>query len=198
LFEQKRQAVLSTAAELIRRRGYDRLSLTDVADQLHISSATVYYYFRNKADIFREILDLGISAFLSPDENPEDYPIAPSLTGAQCLERFLRRCARSICTEYGSCLLTMQRDLLDPDILADFTTRSRQADDLGRSILRMGIEDGTLAPCEVQPTYMMIIGALRFIGPMYFDQGVPMQTISDALVNLVMRGMTARPAPDAA
>jgi AcrR family transcriptional regulator len=197
LFEQKRQAVLHTAARLFRRHGYERMSLTDVAEVLHISSATVYYYFSNKNEIFREILEAGVGAFLNPGEHPEDYPAADiGLSGAERLERFLRRCARTICTDFGSCLLTTLREALDPDIQSDFHAKSREADDLGREILRQGIEDGTLVACEVHPTYLMIIGALRFISALHFDQGVTVQTISDSLVNMTMRGLvTSKPAP---
>src|ERR1700761_3069940 len=88
-FELKRAAVLRTAARLIRRRGYENVSLGDIADELHIAKPTVYYYFKNKDEVVRALLALALAAFFDQTEHPEDDPRAPGLTGAPQLERLV-------------------------------------------------------------------------------------------------------------
>ena len=46
-FQLKRQIILRTAAHLIRLRGYEQTSLSDIADELNIAKPTVYHYFKS-------------------------------------------------------------------------------------------------------------------------------------------------------
>jgi AcrR family transcriptional regulator len=47
-----RQRILDVALDLFTEHGYDGTSLREIADQLGISKAALYYYFQSKEDIF--------------------------------------------------------------------------------------------------------------------------------------------------
>jgi AcrR family transcriptional regulator len=51
-----RQAVLDTARRLFFTRGYAETSLQDIADELGVVKANVYYYFRTKDSLIAELL----------------------------------------------------------------------------------------------------------------------------------------------
>jgi len=188
-FELKRQAVLRTAAVMIRKRGFERLSLGDIADELQVSKPTVYYYFRNKEEILREILQLAVDQFLDATDHPEDFPDLPQLSGAARLERFLRRCVRILGEEIGSCLLSTPREVLDEDTRRQFEEKGHPIDELVEGIIRDGARDGSLKPCDVPATYLMIVGSLRFIPTLHFDQQYSTALLADSLVNLLMIGL---------
>jgi AcrR family transcriptional regulator len=48
----KRQAILNAASEVFRTRGFAGGTMTDVAEHLGASKATLYRYFRTKDDLF--------------------------------------------------------------------------------------------------------------------------------------------------
>jgi AcrR family transcriptional regulator len=54
--ERTRQQILQTARRLFNSRGYDATSLQMIADELGLTKAAVYYYFRAKADIRHELV----------------------------------------------------------------------------------------------------------------------------------------------
>ncbi|HEY0934924.1 MAG TPA: TetR family transcriptional regulator [Trebonia sp.] len=54
--ERTRQQILQTARRLFSEYGYDAASLQMIADELGLTKAAVYYYFRAKADIRHEIV----------------------------------------------------------------------------------------------------------------------------------------------
>ncbi|WP_208008526.1 TetR/AcrR family transcriptional regulator [Agromyces protaetiae] len=54
--EQTRATVLSTARRLFAERGYDATSLQEIADAMGVRKANVYYYFKTKGAILRELL----------------------------------------------------------------------------------------------------------------------------------------------
>ena len=84
-FEIKRQAVLRAAASLFRDKGTERTTLSDIADVLHVSKPTVYYYFRNKEEVLLALIEAAVSEFTDPALHPEDYPLAPNTSGADRL-----------------------------------------------------------------------------------------------------------------
>lgn len=45
------EKILTTAAELFGERGYDAVSLEDVADRLDVTKGSLYYYFRGKDEL---------------------------------------------------------------------------------------------------------------------------------------------------
>ena len=60
--EQTRQLVLDTAQRLFTQYGYDATSLQMIADDMGVTKAAVYYYFRTKADILHAIAAVTFAA----------------------------------------------------------------------------------------------------------------------------------------
>ncbi len=58
--ERTRQQILETAQRLFTEHGYDATSLQMIADEMGLTKAAVYYYFRAKVDIRHEIMQPGI------------------------------------------------------------------------------------------------------------------------------------------
>lgn len=60
-----RQGIVETARRLFAERGYEGASLQDIADEMGLTKAAVYYHFRSKADILRAIV---VPAFHAIDD----------------------------------------------------------------------------------------------------------------------------------
>jgi AcrR family transcriptional regulator len=52
---QTRERILEVALQLFTGQGYDKTSLRDIAEQLGITKAALYYYFARKEDILIEL-----------------------------------------------------------------------------------------------------------------------------------------------
>ncbi len=50
-----RQKILSTAAQIIAKEGYQNLSMRKLADIIEYSPTTIYHYFKDKADLLLNI-----------------------------------------------------------------------------------------------------------------------------------------------
>jgi AcrR family transcriptional regulator len=53
---QTRQRILDTAGRLFSEHGYEGATLQQIADEMGVTKAAVYYYFRTKAEIFNAIV----------------------------------------------------------------------------------------------------------------------------------------------
>jgi len=50
--EEMRRNILAAALKLFREKGYDAVSIRNIADAIEYSPATIYLYFRDKSEIF--------------------------------------------------------------------------------------------------------------------------------------------------
>ncbi|MFF3560978.1 TetR/AcrR family transcriptional regulator [Streptomyces sp. NPDC002574] len=57
-----RERIEQTALELFSARGYDRTSLREIAEQLGVTKAAVYYHFRSKEDIVAALFEERLRA----------------------------------------------------------------------------------------------------------------------------------------
>jgi len=54
--DKRQQQILDAAAAVIIRQGYDRTTMSDIAEEAGASRRTVYLYFKGKEELFEELL----------------------------------------------------------------------------------------------------------------------------------------------
>jgi AcrR family transcriptional regulator len=54
--EQKRQGILDAATATFARFGYDKTTLDDIGGAVKLNKASLYYYFKNKEEIFTAVI----------------------------------------------------------------------------------------------------------------------------------------------
>ena len=55
--KRKREEIIKKGIEVFSRKGYHRTKISDITDSLHISTGTFYIYFKNKRDLFIEVIE---------------------------------------------------------------------------------------------------------------------------------------------
>lgn len=60
-YENREHQILSVARDLFSLKGYDGTSIRDIADAISIKTASIYYYFPSKEDLFVEVMRRGIT-----------------------------------------------------------------------------------------------------------------------------------------
>ncbi len=54
--DERQEQILGAAATVIARLGYDKTSMSDIADEAGVSRGTVYLYFKGKEDLFEALV----------------------------------------------------------------------------------------------------------------------------------------------
>ncbi len=54
--DEKKQHIMTAAADVFSRYGFKKTSMQDIADAAVMSRAALYLYFRNKDDLFRSLM----------------------------------------------------------------------------------------------------------------------------------------------
>jgi AcrR family transcriptional regulator len=63
--EERRQAILDTAWQLLQSKGYEALTMADVANTLGLAKGTVYLYFQTKEALFLALVEQQLTDLFS-------------------------------------------------------------------------------------------------------------------------------------
>jgi AcrR family transcriptional regulator len=103
-----RARILQTALDLFNERGTAAVSTNHIADALGISPGNLYYHFRNKEEIIREIFELQFAAWNHLYDFPDDRP--PTLDDLIGVGRATFRVSWSYRFIYRELIALLRRD----------------------------------------------------------------------------------------
>jgi AcrR family transcriptional regulator len=159
----KREAVIRAAARAFREHGYHNTSLEDVATALNVTKPTIYYYVANKEEILFECFRTGLDQIKS---------VFGELTASQASARdrlliLIRHYGSAIAGEFGWCMVRAEDQDLSPAMSGRIKALKSEIDQRIRSLIKEGIKDGSVQPCDPKMTAFAIAGALNWISHWY-------------------------------
>ncbi|MGE8319624.1 MAG: TetR/AcrR family transcriptional regulator [Comamonas sp.] len=190
--EAKRNAVLTTAAQMFNERGFQATSLDDIAARLNVTKPTLYYYVKNKDEILLECVRKGLRMTLDGIE-------ASRQAGGNALDQ-LRACMRVyagiVVQPFGTCLIRVGDEQVPADSRKELRRMKSAIDQEFRKLVALGIEQELLRPCDPKMAAFVIAGALSWIGRWYQEEGeyTPEQ-IADQCIEQLLSGVLLATAP---
>ena len=137
---QKRDAILRTAARLFRDRGYEQTWLNDIADALHVTKPTLYYYVKNKEDILVQIQQAALDQILGY----LNELILTDEPGIGILRRVMIRYGEWVTSEFGVCVVRLMTQEMSPKSRARLRKSLRLTERTVRSVIERGMKDGSI------------------------------------------------------
>ncbi len=77
--EQRREELLTAAAQLFVQDGYDAASMSRIAKQAGVTANTLYWYFEDKDQLLVAVADAYLQALLAEHEAAGDQPLSEQL-----------------------------------------------------------------------------------------------------------------------
>ena len=162
-FQLQRDRMLRAAACCFNQKGYSGTSLKNVADILGLTDAALYYYVRNKEELvfqcYVRAADIGCEAM--------DRAIEEGITGFNQVQLYIRFHIEYMLGERGPLAIMSEIPSLKPDHRDAVLEFSRAHSSRFEALLKTGIEDGSIAPCDVRMTGNSIMGSINWI-PKWF------------------------------
>ena len=191
LHEAKRRALLREAASAFTRKGFHAASLDDIAQKLGVTKAALYHYFPSKhallAECFARALEVG---FLGLEQARRE-----GKTGREKLNLTLRFYLKEMIDELSCCVALLEENALLPEDHAKLLKERDRFEGALRALIREGIADGSIAPCDPKLAVFTILGAINWV-PKWFSHAGPWsaEQVSVALTDLLDRMISAKPA----
>ena len=187
-YEAKRRVALETAARAFNERGFYKASLDDVAAELNVTKPALYYYFRSKDEILYECHSAAIQSIT---DGPLDLGDRDA-SGLEKIEQLVRRYVAMIVQSFGRCLVLVGTQPLERANAAKCRAGRRGINDLLVKLIREGIEDGSIAPCDPKLAAYFVFGTLNWIAHWYEEGGrCSLDEITEQALTYVRGGLGA-------
>ncbi|MDH4124208.1 MAG: TetR/AcrR family transcriptional regulator [Gammaproteobacteria bacterium] len=162
-FQLQHDRLLKAAAHCFNQKGYSGTSLKDVARQLGLTDAALYYYVRNKEELvyqcYLRAADIGRDAM--------DRAIKDGDSGLDQVRLYIRYHLEYMLGDRGPIAIMSEIPSLPPRHRDQVLEFSRLHSLRFEALLKTGIEDGSISPCDIRMTGNAIMGAINWI-PKWF------------------------------
>ena len=185
----KRDAVVRTAARAFAERGFHNTSLDDIAKALDVTKPTIYYYVTNKEQLLFQCFVTG----LEPIRTALRAVKSAQEPARERLNAVLRQYAQAVASDFGWCMVIAEHQDLSASMSEHIRAHKVEIDQGIRRLLREGVKDGSIQPCDVKMTAFALAGALNWIAHWYrANQGMTAAQIADAFVKIFEDGLRPR------
>ncbi len=169
--EKVRSALVKAAREAFTAKGYTRTTMEDIARAAGKAKSTLYYYFVNKEDAFRAVIDLEGETL---KKKLLEIVLDPERPARKKLEDYVLVRWNAF-EELGNYYQTMRQEFLEN---IDFVEKYRQQYDeiekqLIGSILQQGIErnEFRIPPGNVEMVALTIVLSMKALEIPFFAKG---------------------------
>jgi AcrR family transcriptional regulator len=143
------QEILATAAALFGERGYDAVSLEDVADRLDVTKGSLYYYFASKDELVTAAIETLGNEWTA---RLEGLPAGQSGTPAERLRALVREHIGIAVREYPAALrLFLAPQEWPAAQQARIKELRRRHDSVFRTVVEDGVASGDFTVTAVDP-----------------------------------------------
>ena len=187
--ELKRDAVIRAAAREFNRKGYHNTSLDDIAARLEVTKPTVYYYVTSKEQLLFECFVAGVERIRTAFREMRRLAVP----ARERLNAVLRHYGEAVASEFGWCMVRAEDQDLSPAMSRHIKSLKSEIDQGIRRLIREGIQDGSIQPCDPKMTAFALAGALNWIAHWYReDQSMTGAQIAAAFVTIFEGGLRPR------
>ena len=190
--ERKRDAIVAAATAILNTRTYALATMSEIAAALDLRDATLYYYFPSKQALFFACHERSLQRFEAYLRAAD----AEAVTGAAKLELFLVKFVHDSARN-GPLLYFGEYHRLEGQHRRDIEAWAGRLTVMLERFLQIGIEDGSIAPCETGLVVQLLIGMLIWLAK--WVPGVEDLTASrllGAMRAFSLSGLVSRPDAD--
>jgi AcrR family transcriptional regulator len=187
--EVKREAVIRAAAHAFNHKGYHNTSLDDIAAALEVTKPTVYYYVTNKEQLLFECFVAGVEQIRAGFREARNLDIP----ARERLHAVLRHYAKTMASEFGWCMVRVEEQDLSLDMSSHVKAMKSEIDQGIRRLIREGVQDGSIHPCDPKMTAFALAGSLNWIAHWYREnRSMSGAEIADAFITVFDNGLQPR------
>jgi len=188
--ELKRSSIVRAAAQCFNRSGFHGTSMDDIAARLGVTKAALYRYVTTKHELLFASFNMAMdSSFANLDRGDKE-----GANGLDKLRIALRGYLGDLIGVLGHPVVLLEESALLPEQSRAIIARRDAAEARYRGLVSLGVEDGSIAPCNPKLTVFAIFGAINWVPKWYRRDGeLSADEVVESLVTFITRSIEARP-----
>ena len=164
----KRDEILYEAARLFRRKGFSGTSVQDIAAAVGILKGSIYYHFTSKNEIFREVLNKGISPILKKAEFVLGKKITPREKLRELTENHINYILEN---DFSLVIYFQEKEKISAIETKDYIESRNRYENIFKKVFAEGIKQGEFPDLDVSLTVLTILGMCNWITQWYNPAG---------------------------
>ncbi len=185
--EDRKEEIFETAAQLFGERGYNAVSMRDLAEALGIKAASLYNHISSKQELLSTII-ISVAETFTEGMNKI---ISSRKSVVEKLDDVIELHVR-ITIESSSALASLNNDwrhLKEPD-LSYFLDMRESYEENFRKILKAGVKKKEVKKLNIEVMLFTILTSLRTLNQWYSKkQGVDQAELSAQMKQLLLHGI---------
>ena len=183
----KRREIIRVAGRLFCKQGFKSTSLNDIAGEMSVTKTVIYYYFRNKEEIFivchKQAVD-SMEAAMTEAKN--DDPLV-------YIRDFVRIYVRELIGVNNPGAVLLDDYLLPEEEGALIRARKNTIQQTLENLITEGRDRGVIAPCDSKAVVMALMSAINIL-PRWFNENGTLTpaTLAESYSNIFTYGLAAR------
>jgi AcrR family transcriptional regulator len=188
-YEEKKMAILRSAAKAFGRKGFNAVTIEEIAAELKLTKGSLYYYFPTKEIILYEVHLLSLNMVVDTIKKINKSKDSADVKLKKAVEKHLEILANEF---EGGFLL--QQEFLLPGIYRDEVISLRNLYEKNFvQILEEGVRSKIFSIQDVRIVSFCMLGAINWFLRWYSSSGrLTSKEIADAFVDFFMKGIIAR------
>ncbi len=182
---QKFRKILQVAARLFAKKGYEKVSIEEIAWKLNLTKGSLYHYFKSKEEVLfliqRDSLSIGIAALAGVRDSDQD-PLSKLKDAIRTHVEIVTR------QEVAGALL--QQELILPRLYRDPIIEARDRyEGIFRDIVSQGIQQGVFSARNWRLSCIAALSLLNGISKWYSPRGEKtLEEITEAVTDFIVKG----------
>lgn len=185
--EDRKEEILKTAAKLFSERGYNAVSMRDLAEALGIKAASLYNHINSKQELLVTIIIAVAEEFTSG----MNEIISSKTSTVEKLNKVIDLHVR-ITIENSMALFSLNNDwmhLKDPS-LSYFKDMRNGYEENFRKILKQGVKKKEIQGLNIEVMLFSILSSLRTLNQWYSKkQGIDGEELSAQMKQVLLQGI---------
>ena len=182
-----REAILESAAQVFRQKGFDGASMADIAEAVQLQKASLYHHFSGKQEILLELLD---KALLMVSDQMETV-MRHDLPADQKLRLAIRSYLNTL-NEQGDLVsvLLLEYRSLDAEYQARHIRLRDKFEKMWRDLIQEGVDTGVFSVENVPVIVRGLMGAMNWSITWYKPSGkLSIDEIAELFANMFLSGL---------
>lgn len=189
------QAFIAAATTLFAEKGFNGTSIGDLANELGLTTASLYYHVSGKQELLLRVLEDGMSNFLNRLEEVVQKDIEPREKIRLAVDNHLQFV---LTNKQEVAVFLRERRFLESPLRESYNARVNRYDHLFTEVLREGMAAGTVPAGDPTLLRLAILGMINWIVEWYDPRGrLSIEEIQTEMRTLIMDrvlGVTDAPA----
>ena len=163
-----KEAILESAAQVIRRKGFHGASMADIAEAVDLQKASLYHHFGSKQEILLELLDRALEMLSMRMDEVMTLEVASDQRLRLAMRAYLQ--ALSEQGDLVSVLLLEYRSL-EPEFHARHIPNRDRFEKMWQELIRQGVADGAFCCENIPLTVRGLMGVMNWTITWYRPDG---------------------------